>query len=150
MPNSTSVNSWMPGASASFNSTFSGSTFSGFSLGLILPMFVAAFLLLLTSQRFFKHLAPIFGRFATWIKRFVEGYIVYNLGYQLYRLGQAASETITIEQMINYGKWGIIFTTIGYGSVWTRDRILENAGIELPTLREALTETEVPETEAAG
>jgi len=129
--NATSVDSWLPGASASFDNTF-----SGLSLGIILPIIFTAFLLLLTSQRFFKHLAPIFGKFAAWIKRVAEGYIVYNLGCLLYQLGQTASETITLEQLINFGKWGIVFTAIGYGSVWTRDRILENAGIKLPILSE--------------
>jgi len=136
--NTTSVEHWvLPGASTSFENAF-----SGLSLGIILPIMIAALLLLLTSQRFFKHLSPIFGKFASWVKRVAEGYIVYNLGYLLYQLGQTASETITIEQLINFGKWGIVFTAIGYGSVWTRDRILENAGITLPSLSELFTSKE--------
>jgi len=132
MPNATSVEGWVGGASASF--------YGVLSIGFLPVLLVVSFLLLLTSERFFRYLSPILGRFATWVKRVLEGYVVYSLFHLLYELGSSAAKHVTLQDLIHCGKWGVVFTAIGYASVWTRDRILENAGIELPTLREAVTE----------
>ena len=111
---------------ASADATFAA--FNGVNIfGLTSLLLIAVLLLLLTSTRVFSKIRPILGRFATLIKRTLEGWAVYSIGNVIYISASSLTGLLTLEDVLHLGKWGAAFTALGLVSAWVRHRIYRNA-----------------------